>query len=718
MRLLVTGGAGYIGSVVAALRSRAGHEVTVLDDLSTGHARRRARRGATFVRGHASGPTRRRSWPTAPTRCCTSRPSRWSAESVANPALYWQHNLGGTLALLEAMRVTGTRRIVFSSTAAVYGEPERVPIAETAPTRPTSPYGASKLAVDTALAEHARLHGIGAVSLRYFNVAGAHPGPDGGWLGERHDPETHLIPNILARRARRRRPGRVVCLRRRLPDAGRDLRPRLHPRDRPGPGPPARAGRLRARPAPGLQPGQRHRVLQPAGARACREVTGQEIPVQVSAPRAGDPAVLVASSERIQAELRLARRARAWHAMVADAWQFALEQSLRLTARPGGGETADRLGPAAGSGLARPEHRGGSRAGPGQPDRRAHRLQPGLGAAVRAGPGVMVAAGRRGDGMLAIRSLPGTGRPGRPAARRAGPGAVTGWAAYPAGVAWALREAGHPRRAGPAWPSTPTCRRAPGCRPRPRWSAPPRWRWTGCTGWTCPGRNWPRWPGARKTISWACPAGSWTSPRPCSAEAGHALLLDCRTRRRPAGAVRPGRRGAGAAGRRHRRPARAGRRQVRAAPAECERAARALGVPRAARRDRRRARPAGSPTRCCARRARHVITENRRVHRRSALLAAGDLAGLAALLHASHASLRDDFEISWPQADVAVRGGRRAGALGARMIGGGFGGSVIALVPAGARGRSAPRSRRSYARRGWPPPAFLAAPYPPRARTA
>ena len=120
------------------------------------------------------------------------------AESVASPSLYWEHNLGGTLALLEAMRVTGTARIVFSSTAAVYGEPERVPIDETAPTRPTNPYGASKLAVDTALAEHARMHGIGAVSLRYFNVAGAHPGPDGGWLGERHDPETHLIPNILA----------------------------------------------------------------------------------------------------------------------------------------------------------------------------------------------------------------------------------------------------------------------------------------------------------------------------------------------------------------------------------------------------------------------------------------------------------------------------------------------------------------------------------------
>src|SRR5258708_5028823 len=157
MRLLVTGGAGYIGSVVAAMLADAGHEVDVLDDLSTRHA------GAV---------------PAGPTLILGTR---------RDPA---QKGL--------ARGADGARGIVFSSTAAVYGEPERVPIDETAPTRPTNPYGASKLAVDTALAEHARMHGIGAVSLRYFNVAGAHPGPAGGWLGERHDPETHLIPNVLA----------------------------------------------------------------------------------------------------------------------------------------------------------------------------------------------------------------------------------------------------------------------------------------------------------------------------------------------------------------------------------------------------------------------------------------------------------------------------------------------------------------------------------------
>src|SRR5450432_3232652 len=195
MRLLVTGGAGYIGSAVAAQLMVAGHEVTVLDDLSTGHADA-VPAGATFVRGDIrrdaagilSGGI---------DAVLHFAAKSLVGESTAKPALYWSLNLGGTIALLEAMREARVQRIVFSSTAAVYGEPESVPIEETAPPRPTSPYGASKLAVDTTLAEHARIHGIGAVSLRYFNVAGAHQAGGGQWLGERHSPETHLIPNVL-----------------------------------------------------------------------------------------------------------------------------------------------------------------------------------------------------------------------------------------------------------------------------------------------------------------------------------------------------------------------------------------------------------------------------------------------------------------------------------------------------------------------------------------
>ena len=204
MRLLVTGGAGYIGSVVAARLIAGGHQVTVLDDLSTGHADA-VPPGARFVRGDV----RQAGLVLADGIDAVLHFAARSlvAESVAQPARYWQDNLGGTLALLAAMRDHGTGSLVFSSTAAVYGEPETVPVTETAPARPTSPYGASKLAVDTALAEHARMHGIGAVSLRYFNVAGACLDPASGWLGERHAVETHLIPNILA--VARRGTGRV-----------------------------------------------------------------------------------------------------------------------------------------------------------------------------------------------------------------------------------------------------------------------------------------------------------------------------------------------------------------------------------------------------------------------------------------------------------------------------------------------------------------------------
>ena len=195
MRLLVTGGAGYIGSVVTARLIAGGHQVAVLDDLSTGHADA-VPPGARFVRGdvRAAGLVLADGIDAVLHFAARSL----VAESVAQPARYWQDNLGGTLALLAAMRDHGTGSLVFSSTAAVYGEPETVPVTETAPARPTSPYGASKLAVDTALAEHARMHGIGAVSLRYFNVAGACLDPASGWLGERHAVETHLIPNILA----------------------------------------------------------------------------------------------------------------------------------------------------------------------------------------------------------------------------------------------------------------------------------------------------------------------------------------------------------------------------------------------------------------------------------------------------------------------------------------------------------------------------------------
>jgi UDP-glucose 4-epimerase len=316
VRLLVTGGAGYIGSVVAAQLVAAGHEVTVLDDLSTGFAEALPP-GATFVKGTL--------------RDCAAEvlsddieavlhfaARSLVGESVAEPARYWSSNLGGTIALLEAMREMRVRTIVFSSTAAVYGEPERTPVTETDPTRPTSPYGASKVAVDTSLTEFARMYGFGAVSLRYFNVAGAQQTAGGSWLGERHHPETHLIPNVLAAAAEG---GRVQIFGDDYPTPdGTCVRDYIHVTD-------LADAHLRALAA--CRPGE-HRVYNLGHGtgfsvreviEVCREITGRDIGTDVGSRRAGDPAVLVASSAKIQADLGW-RATRDLRAMAADAWQF------------------------------------------------------------------------------------------------------------------------------------------------------------------------------------------------------------------------------------------------------------------------------------------------------------------------------------------------------------------------------------------------------------
>ena len=315
MRLLVTGGAGYIGSVVAARLIAAGHEVTVLDNLSTGHADA-VPPGATFIEGDlrdsAAGVLA-----DGIDAVLHFAAKSLVGESVADPGMYWSNNLGGSLALLEAMRAADVRTIVFSSTAATYGEPERVPVEETAPTRPTNPYGGSKLAVDTALAEYARMCGFAAVSLRYFNVAGAYRDAAGAWLGERHTVETHLIPNIL--RIARDDAGPVSIFGDDYPTTdGSCIRDYIHVTD-------LASAHLLALAA--CSAGQHTIYNLGCGTgysnfdvlQACRDVTGLDIPAKVTDRRPGDPAVLVASSERIGREL-------GWHPerglrdMVADAW--------------------------------------------------------------------------------------------------------------------------------------------------------------------------------------------------------------------------------------------------------------------------------------------------------------------------------------------------------------------------------------------------------------
>jgi UDP-glucose 4-epimerase len=314
MKLLVTGGAGYIGSVVTAQLLAADHEVVVLDDCSTGHADA-VPGGARLIRA-----TLREAAAEVLTGGGFDAVLHFAAkslvgESVEKPGLYWDKNLGESLALFDAMRVAGVRRIVFSSTAATYGEPESTPILETDPTRPTNPYGASKLAIDTVLASAAELHGIGGVSLRYFNVAGAQ-----GAQGERHTVETHLIPNVL-KVALGESASVNVFGTDYATDDGTCVRDYVHVVD---------LGNAHRLALAACTPG-RHQIFNLGSGSGysvrevidvCREVTGHPIPATESPRRPGDPAVLVASSAKISDQLGW-KAERDLRAMVADAWRFA-----------------------------------------------------------------------------------------------------------------------------------------------------------------------------------------------------------------------------------------------------------------------------------------------------------------------------------------------------------------------------------------------------------
>jgi len=311
MKVLVTGGAGYIGSVVTGHLLEAGHQVTVLDDLSTGHADA-VPEGVRFVRGDIRDAGRELGGAGYEAVLHFAAKSL-VAESVTAPELYWDNNVGGTMALLEAMRRTGVRRIVFSSTAATYGEPDVVPIVEDAPARPQNPYGASKLAIDHMLAGEARAHGIAAVSLRYFNVAGAWRG-----LGERHRTETHLIPIALQVASGARNELSIFGDDYPTPD-GTCVRDYIHVADL------ARAHLLALDDARSGQAviynlgnGSGFSVQEVVD--VVRRVTDRPVPVAVRARREGDPAVLVASSERIRADLGWVPELSALDQMVRDAW--------------------------------------------------------------------------------------------------------------------------------------------------------------------------------------------------------------------------------------------------------------------------------------------------------------------------------------------------------------------------------------------------------------
>jgi UDP-glucose 4-epimerase len=315
LRLLVTGGAGYVGSIVAHQLVEAGHETVVLDNLAKGHEAA-VPEGTRFVAGdlldHES------------TRIVLSEgfdgvlhfaALSLVGESVEEPERYYRNNVCGTLNLLEAMVEAGVPRLVFSSTAAVYGEPEEVPIPETSPALPTNPYGASKLAVDRMIGAVAAARGLAATSLRYFNVAGA-----SGRFGEDHHPETHLIPLVLQAAAGTRDSVRIFGTDYPTRD-GTAVRDYIHVED---------LGRAHLLALEAAKAGE-HRVynLGNGAGFSVREVveaactvTGRRIDAVEAPRRAGDPAVLVASSDRARAELGWKPEKPELEAMISDAWDW------------------------------------------------------------------------------------------------------------------------------------------------------------------------------------------------------------------------------------------------------------------------------------------------------------------------------------------------------------------------------------------------------------
>ncbi len=315
MKLLVTGGAGYVGSIVSRQLLDAGHEVVVLDNLERGHRDAIAPQ-ARFVHADLREP--------AEVSAALAEgfdgvlhfaALALVAESVSYPERYYRTNVQGTLNLLEAMRDASVGRLVFSSTCAVYGQPDEVPIREDAPPRPANAYGASKLAVDGMIGDFCVAYELGAVSLRYFNVAGA-----SGGAGEDHEPETHLIPNIL-RTAQGRNPEvEVFGTDYPTPD-GTAIRDYIHIED-------LAAAHLLALEATtpsaheifNLGTGNGYSVREVVD--AARAVTGLEIPTVERPRRPGDPPRLVAGAEKIRSRLGWEPR-HDLSSMVSDAWDFA-----------------------------------------------------------------------------------------------------------------------------------------------------------------------------------------------------------------------------------------------------------------------------------------------------------------------------------------------------------------------------------------------------------
>jgi UDP-glucose 4-epimerase len=316
MKLLVTGGAGYIGSIVSRRLIAQGHEVVVFDSLERGHREAVAPEAKLIVADLRNPDEVDAALSSGFDGVLHFAALALVGESVEHPERYYRTNVGGTLNLLEAMVAHKVPRLVFSSTCAVYGQPDEVPIAETAPPRPQNAYGASKLAADHLIGDFCVAYGIGAVSLRYFNVAGAH-----GETGEDHEPETHLIPNILKVPLGQRDAVDIFGTDYPTPD-GTAVRDYIHIDD---------LAEAHALALANARAGE-HRIFNLGNGNgfsvreviaAVEQVTGHQIPANESARRPGDPPKLVAAGQKIRDELGWEPQKPELTAMIADAWAFA-----------------------------------------------------------------------------------------------------------------------------------------------------------------------------------------------------------------------------------------------------------------------------------------------------------------------------------------------------------------------------------------------------------
>ena len=318
MKVLVTGGAGYIGSVVSEQLINDGHEVVVYDNLSKGH-RDAVVDGARFVEGDLLDADKLRETLNGIDAVIHMAAFSLVGESVEKPSKYYHNNVVAGLVLLDAMRDCGVKRIVFSSTAATYGEPEAQPIFESAPTNPTNPYGETKLAFEKAMHWYEQANGLRYASLRYFNAAGASEK-----CGEDHDPETHIIPITLQVAAGKR--SHVEIYGDDYPTAdGTCVRDYIHVIDL------ARAHIL------ALDVLSERSAIYNLGCGGdgysvrdvidtARRVTGKDIPVRMGPRRAGDPAVLIASSDKIKSELGWQPQFQDLGLIIESAWRWMLNR--------------------------------------------------------------------------------------------------------------------------------------------------------------------------------------------------------------------------------------------------------------------------------------------------------------------------------------------------------------------------------------------------------